>query len=369
MGSRSRRRPAARSASPRTASPPTARPHGHRQGRARDPARRHLQLGPADGIHLTGLKPTGAQRPQDHRRHRRAGRRQDLLEDRPAGRAPAQFGGPTSDEPIVVTPGKATAAASEPLHFSVRDAKIGPIGLDHLDVAFDGEDLWTISAGVKLPAADPVHDRRRRRHPRRRLRARRRRRSPSLRPGIGPLGPVFLQRIAFRVELKPKQSKCVPKTGIETLNQRQLLHDITGRWFDVPNLHIDHGIPTFALCGEVGLTAGPTVLGAAAIRLDAGLGLATYDDRPRSSARSATSSSSRSRSPRPTSRSTPTATPACTRVRLGHRRPRHAQGRPAVRDAGAEVQRHGPRRRLPGVRRLVRRARRRSCPPRASRCA
>jgi hypothetical protein len=43
---------------------------------------------------------------------------------------------------------------------------------------------------------------------------------------------------------------------------------------------VDHGIPTFALCGEVGLTGGPQVLGAAAVRLDAGLGLATYSDRP-----------------------------------------------------------------------------------------
>ena len=72
----------------------------------------------------------------------------------------------------------------------------------------------------------------------------------------------------------------MPKTGIETIDQRKMLHDITGRWFDVDNLQIDHGIPTFALCGEVGLTAGPTVLGAAAVRLDAGLGVATYDDRP-----------------------------------------------------------------------------------------
>ena len=48
----------------------------------------------------------------------------------------------------------------------------------------------------------------------------------------------------------------------------------------MPNFEIDHGIPTFALCGEVGLTGGPTVLGASAIRLDAGLGLATYADRP-----------------------------------------------------------------------------------------
>jgi hypothetical protein len=42
----------------------------------------------------------------------------------------------------------------------------------------------------------------------------------------------------------------------------------------------DFGVPTFALCGEVGLTGGPTVLGAKAVSLDAGLGLATYDDRP-----------------------------------------------------------------------------------------
>ena len=42
----------------------------------------------------------------------------------------------------------------------------------------------------------------------------------------------------------------------------------------------DYGVPTFALCGEIGLTAGPSVLGAKAIALDAGLGLATYDDRP-----------------------------------------------------------------------------------------
>ena len=42
----------------------------------------------------------------------------------------------------------------------------------------------------------------------------------------------------------------------------------------------DYGVPTFALCGEVGLTGGPSVLGAGRVSLDAGLGLATYDDRP-----------------------------------------------------------------------------------------
>ena len=240
----------------------------------------NFSWGLADGIHFTNLKATGRLNGLTI-----TGATAELAADKTSSKLglrvalPTQFGGPTSDDPIVVTPGKASTAASEPLHFSVRDARIGPIGLDHLDVAFDGEDLWTIAAGVQLPepiAAKIEGDAGIRdggfEHAGASLTF------PS--PGIGPLGPVFLQRIAFRVELHPKQSKCVPKTGIETLNQRQLLHDITGRWFDVPNLQIDHGIPTFALCGEVGLTAGPTVLGAAAIRLDAGLGVATYDDRP-----------------------------------------------------------------------------------------
>jgi hypothetical protein len=234
-----------------------------------------------DGIHFTNVKPTGRLNGL-----KITGATVELNADKTSAKVgmrvalPQQFGAPTSDEPIVATPGKTTAsAASEPLHFGVANAKIGPIGLDHLDVAFDGEDLWAISAGVALPepiAAKIEGDAGIRdggfEHAGASLTF------PS--PGIGPLGPIFLQRIAFRVELHPKQSKCVGKTGIEVVNQRELLHDITGRWFDLPNLEIDHGIPTFALCGEVGLTAGPTVLGAAAIRLDAGLGVATYDDRP-----------------------------------------------------------------------------------------
>jgi hypothetical protein len=240
----------------------------------------NFSWGLADGIHLSDVKPTGRLNGL-----RITGATAELSADKSSSKVglrvalPAQFGGPTSDDPIVVTPGKAAAAASDPLHFSVRDAKIGPIGLDHLDVAFDGEDLWTISAGVALPepiAAKIEGDAGIRNgdfeHAGAALSF------PS--PGIGPLGPIFLQRIAFRVELKPKQSQCVGKTGIEVFNQRELLHEITGRWFDVPDLEIDHGIPTFALCGEVGLTAGPTVLGAAAIRLDAGLGVAAYADRP-----------------------------------------------------------------------------------------
>ena len=79
-----------------------------------------------------------------------------------------------------------------------------------------------------------------------------------------------------------------------------MLHDITGSWFDVPNFQIDHGIPTFALCGEVGLTAGPTVLGAAAIGSTPGSASPPTTTARRCSAPSATSGSSRSRSPTPT---------------------------------------------------------------------
>jgi hypothetical protein len=235
--------------------------------------------GLADGIHVTGIAPSG--------KLNGLAITAITAQLNPGGTSklalrvalPAQFGGATSDEPITVTPGAATASAREPLRFGVRNAAIGPVGLDHLVVSFDGEDLWEIAAGVKLPPPIPytvsgdagIRD------------GAFEHAGAEIQfgtPGIGPLGPVFLQRIAFRIEIKPKRSKCVPKTGVETIDQRRLLHDITGRWFDLPNLRIDHGTPTFALCGEVALTGGPTVLGAAAIRLDAGLGLATYDDRP-----------------------------------------------------------------------------------------
>ena len=101
-------------------------------------------------------------------------------------------------------------------------------------------------------------------------------------PGIGPFGPVFLQRIAFRIEVNPKQSQCVPKVGIERIDLFELYGRVgIERPPDWPRYgEIDHGVPTFALCGEVGLTGGPSILGAAAIRMDAGLGVATYADRP-----------------------------------------------------------------------------------------
>jgi PKD repeat protein len=194
---------------------------------------------------------------------------------------PQKFGGSTSDQPVRFSPGKATASASGALAFEVRDATIGPIGLKQLKVSFDGVDLWEIAASVALPEPVPYlvsgdagirngefeHA------------------GASVNfgtPGIGPIGPIFIQRIAFRVEVAPKKSKCVPKVGIEKIDLWEIYRSFGVEPApDWPRYgYIDHGIPTFALCGEVGLTGGPTILGAAAIRADAGLGLATYDDRP-----------------------------------------------------------------------------------------
>ena len=156
--------------------------------------------------------------------------------------------------------------ADDAFEFTVPSASIGPIALSGLKVAYDGEDLWEIAANVTVPVVDAT------------LHANAGIRDGKFNfagaevgfgnPGIGPFGPVFIQRIKFRVEVDPKKSECVPHLGVET-------ETFLGATFTY-----DYGVPTFALCGEVGLTAGPSVLGAKAISLDAGLGVATYDDRP-----------------------------------------------------------------------------------------
>jgi hypothetical protein len=174
---------------------------------------------------------------------------------------PDQFGGTTSATPIPLRGGGARAAASEPLSFEVPSGALGPIGLSNLKVTYDGVDLWEIAAGVALPPPTDV-----------RIDAEAGIRSNGdfdhaaaavdFGSGVGPFGPVpiYLKRIAFRVELHPKQSECVPHVGV-----------VDGR---------DYGNPSFALCGSVRLTGGPSILGGAAISLDGGLGFASFDDRP-----------------------------------------------------------------------------------------
>ena len=220
-----------------------------------------------------------------------------------------------------------------------------------LHVFYDGEDLWEIEASIGLPEPvalgidgdagirDGEFE-----HAGAEL---------EFLAGVGPFGPVMLQSIRFRVEVEPEQSECVPKVGVEYVDQRKILHDITGNWYDVPNFEIDHGVPTFAVCGGVKLTAGPKVLGASAISLDAGLGFASYADRP--SVFRAFGNVSLVEIPVANAlRGARERLHADEReVRLQHPRPGLDPRDAPVRDAGAEVQRDRLRRRLPGLRRLV----------------
>ena len=65
--------------------------------------------------------------------------------------------------------------------------------------------------------------------------------------------------------MSPKESECVPHVGIVDFSS--WLEPILGK--PLPQGIVttyDAGIPTFAMCGEIGLTAGPSIAGAAAVR-------------------------------------------------------------------------------------------------------
>lgn len=191
---------------------------------------------------------------------------------------PAQFGGATSGSPVTLGGVAKAAGADDAFSFTVPSAALGPIGLDTLVVSYDGINLWEVNARVKLPAPASV----------------------DIEGGVGirsngtfaygqaeakwtngglALGgpvPVFLERIKFRIEVDPPESECVPMVGVKPVP-----------WFDFLGPRpanfpktVDFGRPTFAMCGEVAFTAGPSVGGSAAARVTAGLGWATYADRP-----------------------------------------------------------------------------------------
>lgn len=190
---------------------------------------------------------------------------------------PSQFGGPTSANAVTLGGVAKASGADDAFSFSVPTAALGPIGLDKLVVSYDGIDLWEIEAGIKLPAPAAID-----------LTGGAGIRSngkfaygeaEAKFPGGLPLGgpiPVMLERIKFRIEVDPPQSECVPLTGKQPLPWPEFLGP---RPSSVPT-HVDFGYPTFAMCGEVAFTAGPSIGGVAAARVTAGLGWATYDDRP-----------------------------------------------------------------------------------------
>lgn len=195
---------------------------------------------------------------------------------------PQQFGAPTSDKPVRVTVGgiKPMAAAADGFHFEVENAALGPIALHKLVLDYDGNGSWTIDADATLPPPGNA-----------RVQA-----GAGIRnggfdyayggatfpgQGLSIVGPVFLKRIEFRVEVTPKESECVPNIGVKPLPGSSPWGGISyPPGMEPPPTTKDYGVPTFALCGEVGLAAGPTILGVPAIGLDAGLGFAIFDDRP-----------------------------------------------------------------------------------------
>ena len=188
---------------------------------------------------------------------------------------PSQFGGGSSSLPTNVDLGVAAASANGALTFKVKAGGLPGLPLANLVATFQGVTQWSIDADVALPQPFPF----------------------TVKGGIsvdngvfaslygsvsgGPkFGPVTLKKLSFAVELNPKVSKCVPKVGKETINVSQLLYQATGFHFNVPNQVIDHGNPIMALCGNVSLTAGPTLLGHPAVALDGGLGFTVFKDRP-----------------------------------------------------------------------------------------
>ena len=156
--------------------------------------------------------------------------------------------------------------ADDAFAFTVPNASIGPIGLDSLKVTYDGDGLWEIDGQRVRAVVDATSAAK----------------AGILNgdfnyagaevgfgnPGIGPFGPVFIQRIKFRVEVNPKKSECVPHLGVETEAFLGSTCDLRLRRPDVRALRRGRA------------DRRPEILGANAISLDAGLGLATYDDRP-----------------------------------------------------------------------------------------
>jgi hypothetical protein len=168
---------------------------------------------------------------------------------------PDDLGGTTSDKPVDVLLGGAKAAAADAgtaFGFRVPLAWLPGLGLHDIVASYKGGDLWTMTAGVRLPT--PI--------------------STDITGEVGVRGGKFdhasgqaqydgkgplaygvrLQRIAFAVEVKPKSSQCAP-----TLNGAR---------------------PVIALCGTVQLAAGPSLMGNPMISVDGGLGWLAYENRP-----------------------------------------------------------------------------------------
>jgi hypothetical protein len=159
---------------------------------------------------------------------------------------PAKLGGATSAQPVAIQAG----AGAPPVVFSIPKTHIAGLDLFAMTVRSDGDASWSVDAKVQLP--QPLN-----------LKVGA---SVGIRNGAfehfssdtsfgsgGPFaGPVHLKRLSFNVEADPFKSKCAPK-GTK---------------------------PAAAMCGNLDITAGPTLLGAPALSLKGGFGLTVFENAP-----------------------------------------------------------------------------------------
>jgi hypothetical protein len=186
---------------------------------------------------------------------------------------PDKLGGATTSSPVNIEPG-----SSAPVSFTIKHGGLPGMSLSSMTVTHESQTTWSIEGKVALPHPVPL----------------------TLGASIGVkdnsfshlytnstfgasgpnFGPLTLRKLSFNVVLDPKPSPCVPKLGKETVDMKSLLKQTTGEWFNVKPVVIDHGYPQAAMCGDISLTAGPTLLGKPALVLEGGMGFKVYKDRP-----------------------------------------------------------------------------------------
>ncbi len=154
---------------------------------------------------------------------------------------PAKLGGTQATAPVNVQ----TGAGAPPVRFKVQHATLPGLDLSPLTVRYDGGESWSVDASVQLP--QPIG-----------LKV-----AGGLAVKNGQFsqlysstslgskhGPVTLERLSFAVEADPAKSKC-----------------------HAPGAKA-------AMCGDLALTAGPSLLGAPALSLEGGFGLNLFDHKP-----------------------------------------------------------------------------------------
>lgn len=155
---------------------------------------------------------------------------------------PAQLGGGLSDTPVNVNTGGASAP---PILFKLQHATLPGLDMSSLTVRYDGAESWSVDAKVQLP--QPIG-----------LKV-----TGGLAVKNGKFsqlysstslgskhGPVTLKRLSFAVEADAAKSKCKAQGA------------------------------ALAMCGDLALTAGPTLLGAPALSLEGGFGLNVFNTKP-----------------------------------------------------------------------------------------